>query len=317
MVLFTTDQLAKVEGYLANDQTAEVLPVLEGLVADMQAYIDENCVTTDDVQWFSFSSPFEKLTYRRVENDPRTLMDAPVPFDRAYADFAFCLIRQNDLEKAAEQLKQAVRWNPMDCTHRLDLAAVLAHLGDYEEHLKLSYSVFARASRSSHLVRAYLNFADYFEQCGQFETAAACVKCAARLAPEDKRVVNAASKLAVEHQCDAAAQADELTESLLEAQGIPEGANVEVVLSALLLADLSAAQGDMRTCQDMVQVSVDLVGQKKAMALAEIVREQGEENFPEETEGYSSTNEYASPAAQATLEAASRAAAAGGASATR
>lgn len=311
MVLFNIDQLNTVEGYLANDQTAEVLPVLEGLVADMETYIDENCVATDDVQWFSFETPFEKLTYRRVEADPRTIMDAPVPFDRAYADYAFCLIRQNDLEKAAEQLKQAVRWNPMDCAHRLDLAAVLVRLGDYEEHLKLSYSVFARASKSVHLVRAYLNFADYFEQCGEFETAAACVKCALRLAPQDKRAVNAASKLAVDHQCDAAAQTDELTESLLDAQGIPEGANVEVVLSALLLADLSAAQGDMKTCQDMVQVSVDLVGQKKAMALAQIVREQGEENFPEDVDGgLSSTNEYASPAAQATLDAAARAASA-------
>ncbi len=310
MVLFNMEQLERIEGYLANDQIAEMAPALEGLVADMETYIDENCVTTDDVQYFSFSSPFEKLTYRRVENDPRTLKDVPVPFDRAYADYAFCLVRANDFEKAAEQLKQAVRWNPMNCAHRLDLAAVLVKTGDYEEHLKLSFSVFARASKSIHLVRAYLNFADYFSHCGQFDTAAACVKCAARLAPQDKRVVNASSDLAIQHQCDPSVQTDELTESLLEAQGIPEGANVEIVLSALLLADISAAQGDMQTCKDMAQVAVDLVGQKKAMALADIVREQGEEIFPEETAGGMSTrNEYASPAAQATLDAASRVAA--------
>lgn len=310
MVLFNMEQLERIEGYLANDQIGEIAPAVEGMVADMEAYIDENCVTTDEVQYFSFASPFEKLTYRRVENDPRTLKDAPVPFDRAYADYAFCLVRQNDHEKAAEQLKQAVRWNPMNCAHRLDLAAVLLQTGDYEEHLKLSYSVFARASKAVHLVRAYLNFYDYFARCGQYDTAAACVKCAMRLAPQDKRVVNAVTELAAQHQCDPNEQTDELTESLLEAQGIPEGANVEVVLSALLLADISAAQGDMKTCQDMAQVAVDLVGQKKAMALAEIVREQGEENFPEQVDaGMSTANEYASPAAQATLDAAARAAA--------
>lgn len=310
MVLFNMEQLERIEGYIANDQIGDIGPAIEGLVADMELYIDENCVATDEVQYFSFASQFEKLTYRRVEQDPRKIVDAPVPFDRAYADYAFCLIRAKDYEKAAEQLKQAVRWNPMNCAHRLDLAAVLTKLGDYEEFLKLSYSVFARASRSAHLVRAYLNFADYFKQCGQYDTAAACVKCALRLSPENKRAVNAATSLAVEHQCDPKEQTDELTESLLDAQGIPEGANVEVVLSALLLADLSAAQGDMKTCQDMVQVAVDLVGQKKAQALAEIVREQGEENFPDEVEGSpSSMNEYASPAAQATLDGAVRAAA--------
>jgi tetratricopeptide (TPR) repeat protein len=303
MALFTLNQLQTVEGYLAQDQVGDILPALEGLVHDMEVYIDEECAVTDEVQYFSFASAFQKLTYRRVEKDPRKLVDAPAPFDRAYADYAFALVRMNDLEAAAEALKQAVRWNPMNCAHRLDLAAVLAQAGDYEEHLKLSYSVFARAASSAHLVRAYLNFEDYFERCQQFETAAACVKCALRLLPQDKKAVSAASKLALEHQCDPNAQADELTSSLLAEQGIPEGANVEVVLSALLLADISAAQGDMATCQDMACVAVDLVGQQKATALAELVRESGEKNFSDDAEGSASTaNEYASPAAQATLD---------------
>lgn len=309
MTLFNREQLARIEGYLANDQTSEILPALQGLVADMEAYIDENCVASDEVQYFSFSSPFQKLTYRRVEDDPRTLYDAPQPFDRAYSDYAFCLIGQHDYEKAAEALKQAVRWNPMNCSYRLDLATLLKQLGDYEQYLKMTYSVFARAASSAHLVRAYLNFADYFEQCGQFDVATACVKCALRLAPENKRAVNEASKLALEHGRNPAEMPDDEAERLLDEQGIPEGANVEVVLSALLLADISAAQGDMRTCQDMAQVAVDLVGQQKAIALAELVREHGEENFPEDVDGgLSSTNEYASPAAQATLDDAVKAA---------
>ncbi len=309
MPLFNRDQLARIEGYLANDQTSEVMPALQGLVADMEAYIDENCVATDEDQFFSFATPFQKLTYRRVEADPRRLHDVPVPFDRAYSDYAFCLIGQHDYEKAAEALKQAVRWNPMNCSYRRDLATLLKQLGEYEQYLKMTYSVFARAASSAHLVRAYLNFADYFMQCGQFETAAACVKSALRLVPEDKRSVTAASKLAVEHGCNPLEMADEDAARLLDEQGIPEGANVEVVLSALLLADISAAQGDLSTCQDMAQVAVDLVGQKRAMVLAELVREQGEENFPDDIDGgLSSSNEYASPAAQATLDGAVRAA---------
>ncbi len=308
MALFNNDQLAQIEGYLANDQTSEMLPALEGLVADMEAYIDENCVATDEVQYFSFESPFEKLVYRRIENDPRTLESAPRPFSRAYSDYAFCLMRQNDFEGAAAALKQAIRWNPVNCAYRLDLAAILTRLGDYEEFLKLSFSVFPRSYSASHLVRAYLNFAAYFEKCEQYETAAACVKCAKRLNPDHPRVVNAASSLTLDHQCDPDAQSDELTQSLLAAQGIPEGANVEVVLCALLFADISAAQGDMNTCKDMAQVAVDLVGQQKAMELAQIVREQGEENYPDsEDDGFASKNEYANPAAQATLDGAVRA----------
>lgn len=281
MTLFTAEQLAAIEGYLASGQASEALPALQALVADMEVYIDENCAATDEVQFFSFATPFEKLTYRRVEADPRALVDAPAPFSRAYADYAYALIQAHDLEAAAAQLRQAVRWNPMECAHRLDLATLSARLGNEEEALKLTYSVFARASRPSHLVRAYLDFADYFCGEGQYETAAACVKCALRLAPQDARATNAASDLVESHQCDPREQADELTASLLDAQGIPEGANVEVVLSALLLADISSEQGDLETCRDMVQVAVGLVGQEQARALAQIVREQGSQDEPD------------------------------------
>ena len=41
MTLFNREQLARIEGYLANDQTSEILPALQGLVADMEAHWDE------------------------------------------------------------------------------------------------------------------------------------------------------------------------------------------------------------------------------------------------------------------------------------
>ncbi|MBR2835870.1 MAG: hypothetical protein IKE43_09235 [Coriobacteriales bacterium] len=311
MTLFTIEQLEQIEGYLAQERCQDIQPALEGLVHDMELYIDENCETTNSKQYFSFATQFEHLTYKRVEDDPRELELVPVPFDRAYADYAFCCIQLDDLENAAEMLKKAIRWNPMNCAHRLDLASVMARLGDYEQFLKLTYSVFSRASHASHLVRAYLNFSDYFIACTQYETAAACIKAALRLSPEDMRANNAATKLVVEHQCDPKAQTDELCTSLLEAEGLPEGANVEIVLSALLLADLAGGQGDLKTCQEMAKIAVELVGQKKAMALAQIIKEQGEEQFPDvdEADLIAATGLYASPEASATLEAASRIAA--------
>jgi len=274
MALFTTAELERIEGYLANSQALEILPALQSLVAGLEGYVDEHCPVTDEVQWFSFASAFEKLAYRRVEGDPRELRDAPAPFDRAYADYAFCLMACNDLERAAAALKQAVRWNPMDCAHRLDLAALLANQGDADESLRLSYSVFARASKPAHLVRAYLSFAAHYEQAEEFELAGACVWCALQLSPRSARVQEAARKLVAEHDVDAGALAAEQVAALLEPQGIPLGANVEVVVSALIVAELAREQGDRATAEDLTLVAVNLVGQEQAAALAQLVREQ-------------------------------------------
>ncbi len=308
MTLFTTEQLERAESYLADAKYDYILPAFEGLVADMETYIDENCPTTDAVQWFSFDTPFELLTYRRVENDPRELKAAERPFARAYADLAFCQISLGNYEDAAENLKKAVRWNPMNCSYRLNLAGVMQRLGDYEEHLRMTFSVFARASHSAHLVRAYANFTDYFMNCEQYETAAACAKAGLRLSAHDKHLLEKAATLRDEHQCDPLAQADELTESLLDEQGIPEGANVEVVLSALLLADISGARHDMQTCADMAQIAVDLVGQERATALAHMVSDAAQETYPEEGTSERVSSDFDDPNAAATLDAAAAAA---------
>ena len=268
------EKLQSIESYLACGQTAEARPLLEALLAQVELYIDEVCVTSDTRQYFSFSSQFEKLAYQRVEKDPRELVVVEAPFDRVYADYAFCLLALNDPEAAAEALKKAVRWNPMDCAHRLDLAAVLNTLGDDEEFLRLSYSVFERASSSAHLVRAYLNFSQAFESAQEWETAAACAKCAWRLNATDPRVVEACDRLADEHQCDPRKQEDELTQSLLDAQGLPDGANVEIVICALLLSDIYMEQGNEVEAEQLTWVAIDLVGQETTRALKQLVREQ-------------------------------------------
>lgn len=282
MQLFTVEQLERGEAYLADEKYEEVLPYLEGMAADAQTFIDETYAPDDKVQWFSFSSQFELLTYKRVESDPREIRPAVRPFDRMFADLGFCQMQLGRFEDARESLKQAVRWNPMDCAHRLDLAWVMGRLGEYEEHLRMAYSVFDRASKSSQLARAYTIFCSYFKSGEQYETAAACAKCGLELAPDDPQLNNMATDLALSHQSNPREMTDALAESLLDAQGIPAGANVEVVLSALMLADIAGASGDMQTCADMAQVAVDLVGQERANALAQLVADTARDEFPED-----------------------------------
>ena len=49
-------------------------------------------------------------------------MQVGAPFDRLYAALAFAYIVQQDYVSARNALAQAVRWNPMNCAYRLDLA---------------------------------------------------------------------------------------------------------------------------------------------------------------------------------------------------
>ena len=159
---FTLDDLAHAENFLAQGDIDRALPYLQDLRDAAEDYIKSACVTTDEVQYFSFADEFEWLAYRRVERDPRRLVPAPLPFDRLYADLGFAYIRQNEYTLARDSLMQAVRWDPMNCAHRLNLAGVFRTLGNQQEWASLSHSVIERASDPVAAARAYVNLGRFF-----------------------------------------------------------------------------------------------------------------------------------------------------------
>ena len=121
------------ETYLAAGDISTASQMLERYLELAEEYIAEECQATDEVQYFSFQDSFERLCYARVEHDPRRIVAVPAPFDRLYSDVAYVCIQQQDYERARDALIQAVRWNPMNCKYRLDLAEIFRALGDIQE----------------------------------------------------------------------------------------------------------------------------------------------------------------------------------------
>lgn len=271
-----SDELLRAEGLLVQGQEESALELLSRLAEDAEEYVDRNCPTTDELQWFSFPTVFERLAYRRVEQDPRELRDVGEPLDRLYADLALAYIHCGDYDGAAGALRQAIRWNPMGCEHRLNLADLCRIAGDLREHLALSFSVFERASEAAHLVRAYLNFADYFQAAEMPRVAAAALRVARRIDAADPSLA-AALEHAAGTDADPDTVSDEEAAELLEAEGLPEGANAEVAICLLMCAGDAAAMGDRNTATNLTIRARDLVGEKAALALLALIHADDEE----------------------------------------
>ena len=270
------DELLRAEGLLMQDEGALALELLERLAEDAEEYVDRNCPTTDELQWFSFPTLFERLAYRRVERDPRELRDVGEPFDRLYADLALAYVHAGDYEAADRALRQAIRWNPMGCEHRLNLADLCRIEGNLQEHLALSFSVFERASEAMHLARAFTNFAAYFLAAGQPRTAAAALRAARRLDVRDG-ALEAALQQAAGTEADPDTVTDDEASELLEAEGLPGAANAEIAVCLLMCAGDAAAAGERDVATSLTIRARDLVGEKAAMALLELIRSGDEE----------------------------------------
>jgi tetratricopeptide (TPR) repeat protein len=268
-----TEELMRAEGLLIQGQDESARELLARLAEDAEEYVDRNCPTTETLQWFSFPTIFERLAYRRVEEDPRELRDVGEPLDRLYADLALADIHVGDYDHATEALKQAVRWNPMGCEHRLNLADLFRVAGDMREYLALTYSVFESASEASHLVRAYLTFAEYFQVSEKPRTAAAALRAARRLDTGDT-TLEAALDQAAGTDRDPDSVSDEEAAELLAAEGLPDAANAEIAICLLMCAADAAAMGQRDVATNLTLRARDLVGEEAAMALLALIHEE-------------------------------------------
>ncbi len=264
------------ETYLAAGDLDSAQQMLARYIELAEEYIAEECVSTDEVQYFSFSDPFERLCYRRVERDPRQLVQMDVPFDRLYSDMAFIYIREQEYEAARDALIQAVRWNPMNCNYRLDLAELFRALGDVQEWAALSNSVLERASDGRVAARAYANLGQLFLEQGNPSAASACSRLAMHLAPTDPRTERLADRMAKEHP-EVAQETDDHVMGELSLQGIPTSPSADVAVCLLMCATDAASAGDTNRATDYTVRANGLIGKDACAALIKLIRESDEE----------------------------------------
>lgn len=260
------------ETYLAAGDISTASQMLERYLELAEEYIAEECQATDEVQYFSFQDSFERLCYARVEHDPRRIVAVPAPFDRLYSDVAYVCIQQQDYERARDALVQAVRWNPMNCKYRLDLAEIFRALGDIQEWAALSNSVLERASDGRVAARAYSNLGQLFIDQDNAVAASGCARLAVRLAPADARTVALMDRLAKEHP-EAAKDSDDHVMGELSIQGIPTSPSADVAICLLICASNAAAVGDRAQAAEYTARANGLIGKEACSALIKMIRE--------------------------------------------
>lgn len=260
------------ETYLAAGDISTASQMLERYLELVEEYIAEECQATDEVQYFSFQDSFERLCYARVEHDPRRIVAVPAPFDRLYSDVAYVCIQQQDYERARDALVQAVRWNPMNCKYRLDLAEIFRALGDIQEWAALSNSVLERASDGRVAARAYSNLGQLFIDQDNAVAASGCARLAVRLAPADARTVALMDRLAKEHP-EVAKDSDDHVLGELSIQGIPTSPSADVAICLLICASDAAAAGDRARAAEYTARANGLIGKEACSALIKMIRE--------------------------------------------
>lgn len=268
----TMEAIQHIENYLGQGDFDAALPELLEMRDAAEDYIKEACVTTDEVQYFCFANAFERLAYRRVEKDPRGLVQVGAPLDRMYADLAFVYINQQEYALARDALKQAVRWNPMNCAYRLDLAELYRVLGNENEWGGLAYSVLDRVADAVLFGRACAVLGQFFLNKQEPLLAAGFAQRASAFDPNGRATHLLLARLAKEAP-DAASASDEETSQALESQGFPTDPNAEIAICLLMCATDASREGKRDEATRYTLRARDLVGEDACAALIKLIRD--------------------------------------------
>lgn len=285
------EDIQRAEGLMLQGQYEPAQELLSRRAKDAEAYVDANCPTTNDQQFFSFPTPFDYLAYVRVEKDPRTLYDVGEPLDRLYRDLAYADAQLGAYQDAPEALKQAVRWNPMDCASRLNLADLFETAGDEKEYLALAYSVFERASKPEHLVHAFLVFSNWFQKQGNEMASKAALRAARNFGVHDSALEASLDEVRGTSRDPDTIGDQEATDALAQ-EGLPYGANAEIAICLLQCALDEANEGNKAEATEFTVRARDLIGESAAMGLLKMLREIDRE----ETQGKGTAEEGGSHA---------------------
>ena len=187
---------------------------------------------------------------------------------------AYAYIRQQDYVSARNALMQAVRWDPMNCNYRLDLAELFRALEDKQEWASLSFSVLERASDGKCAARAYANLGQYFlePETENVSAAVGCARLALRLAPGDAHTTRLLNKIHTTYP-DAADESDDHVMGELALQGVPTSPSAEIAICLIMCATDAASDGDKQEATRLTVRARDLVGEEACAAIIKLVRE--------------------------------------------
>ncbi len=145
---------------------AEAEPLLKAL-SDKIAECYEG-----EKKWFSFRNPFEYHMYREFYPNDTQFDRAPFDFSGYLTLYGFVLIEQQNVPEAEAVLKRAIKFNPMACEPRFELAELYKLAHDRRHLLTLMQETMRYCTTADRIGRVLANMGYYCYDIQDFFSAA-------------------------------------------------------------------------------------------------------------------------------------------------
>ncbi|CBL16953.1 tetratricopeptide repeat protein [Ruminococcus champanellensis] len=127
----------------------------------LTAKCEEGFGKESKLHYFSFRNPFEYHLYRMLYPGQSNIERAPYDFAMYYTLYGYALVELGKLDDAIEALEQGIRFNPVSCDVRFELAEVYKLKKEPEKLLAVIRELFPIANSTYAMSRIYADLGFY------------------------------------------------------------------------------------------------------------------------------------------------------------
>ena len=230
-----------------------IVPVVEQ--ADNLHMFENDSVS----EYFCWEEFFEEVLLREVRKSDFTIRHAEYPYAQIYLNYGSFLFELGKYEEAHEQLRKAMRWNPVRCEIRFEYMETIKQRGDTEEYGHLAEESFQYAFRPQTLARCYRNMGWYFADKKMYNEAMTCYQLSSQFVQQNPAAASEMYWILLQDPNAKPMTAEEFKPTA-EQYNIPIGPDGRVLGLAFSLGKMFNERGNKEAAKYCFEIIYDLVG---------------------------------------------------------
>lgn len=217
-------------------------------------------------RFYSFNEPFEASVYKRYEKPEKIVRLSYIPYSKLYFLHGVILMELKEVEKAFEEFKKSLVWNPVNADTNFEYGEILKLQGNLEEFLELNRKMAISAFRRKDVARIHRNIGYYLIEKEEYEEAATYYLYSLNFDDKSKNALNELNYIKEKLGEAKKVSIDELVKYSSKNR-LPLGFNMDVVNFAYTLGHHSNESGQIEAAKYYLDIAYDLSKDKNVEKL--------------------------------------------------
>ena len=260
-------QILEICEYVRADEYDAAKEISDDLLEDCSGIYEED----ENERYFCFDSPLQYYIYEYKLNPKKMIKQSKIDYRTLHFCNAHIYAAYEEYEKAEEELREALYWNPVDCRLFIELARIYRRTGEDNKFMIVIKAMQPYIISSEFLAKYHAEIGMYYLGKKDYQTAAAMLY-SSETAAESPAVSDAIKRIIEETGATPAAPSLSELKAILAKDGLRYGVDGEMMSMIYDLSFELQRKNNIDGAEYCLSVLYDLTEDEKYLREIEFMR---------------------------------------------